>query len=106
MEIARVVREIEGDNRAIKVKQKKSLARKNGDVVMSTEIRIRDNAEGKKENIYNETVVIEPIRRRLDEEINGENNGLSHIEDMEDHCVNGSKNLQLAGPGVQARPLS
>lgn len=75
-----------------------------GDVNMSTEIQFRDNARGKKDNIYSETVVIELKRRRLEEETGGDNNGSSNIDDKEDNSVTGPKNLQLAGPGIQARP--
>lgn len=104
MEIKGVVREIEGDNGAIKVKQRDNFERESGDIDMSTEIQVRDNAQGKKDNIYSETVVIDLKRRRLEEETCGDNNGLSNIDDKDDNSVTGPKNLQLAGPGIQARP--
>lgn len=90
MEIEGVVRDIVGDNGAIIIKQKENLAREKGDVDMSTEIQIRDNVQGNKDN---ETVMSDPKRRRLDEEISGENNGLNNMYDKEDFSVTGSKNL-------------
>ncbi|KAK1377525.1 p53 and DNA damage-regulated protein 1 [Heracleum sosnowskyi] len=83
-----------GDSQSIKVQQKDNVEREKGDIVMSTISQTRDNREDKIDSLNNETVVIDPKRRRLDED--GENTGLDSRP----------KNLQLAGPGFQARPSS
>lgn len=103
MEIEGIMREVDGDNGAIKVHQRDNLEREKGDVLMANVIQIQDNAGGKE---ISEIVVMDPKRRRLDEEeVNGENNGHNSMHEINQY-VNGPKNLQLAGPGSQARPSS
>lgn len=103
METEGVVREKSGDNEEIRVKSREMRNLIADDVVMTNVNRAEDNVIDDRAVIHNDNVIIDPKRKRTAEDLLGENGGADKGINMESTQQTILKNLQLAGPGVQAR---
>lgn len=108
MEVEGVICEKKGDDEEIRIVSRAVRSPKIGEVVMSTLNQMQRDEINSQVGISTEKVVIDPKRKRLDEDLIGENCG-GENGGMENMQIGGnqqnidSKNLQRASPGVQAR---
>lgn len=102
-EVAGVIREKLGDEEEISIKSRENRRHTEEDVIMTTVSQSTENVNEGIAGKNSEIVVIETKRKRIEEDLLGEDRGIEMGQDMENNQHTGSKNLQMAGLGVEAR---
>ncbi|KAK1354073.1 hypothetical protein POM88_047329 [Heracleum sosnowskyi] len=106
MEVDGRIREIGGEVGDILIKSRDLRAQQIGDKGGLNGKQVIDEVVDKDKDSDTEKVVIDPKRKRMEDIVFGENNGLDIMQINEKYQKDGSTNLLLAGPGVQARQAS
>lgn len=103
MEIDGVIRQATVETTGIKIQSRDNREKSvSGENVAITEYHVRKVGEIAGETAA-ENIVMETKRKRVEEDIQGENQGNNMEGDMGTELETGPKNLLLAGPGIQAR---
>lgn len=103
MEVDGVVRQTTDDTEGIRILSRDSMeVGLCGEINACKEQKIGDETEINKES-QTENIVIDTKRKRLDVSVLGDNHGLDTENYLDKQSVVGSKNLLMAGPGLQAR---
>lgn len=102
-EVEGVIRQTPDDTEVIKIKSRENreMLINDGDHAIIG-LKKGDMTATEKE-MDTENIVVDAKRKRIDADVLGENHGHDIVDYMESQQIVGSKNLLVAGPGVQAR---
>ncbi|KAL8106625.1 hypothetical protein AgCh_023404 [Apium graveolens] len=103
MEVEGVIRQTTDDTKEIRVKSRENrevVVRDGDPKIMGLE---KGEVSATENGMDTENIVMDAKRKRLNTDVVGENQGKEMVEYMETQPTDGSKNLLVAGPGVQAR---
>lgn len=104
MEVDGTVREINGDIGGVQVKSRDCRIQENQDMTLATVDQGRGSRELGEKDMETDMVLTDFKRKRIDDALDGGKLGMDGVILLENQLAV-PKNLQMAGPGAQARQV-